>query len=127
MKIRTGLALITATAALSACVDFGGSRPPPVAMRNANPPPRTMTVDGNWSDTNGLISTFQAGTFTTHTTDSNTILASGTYTVTSPSLIEINMTSLVRKTQSKINCALISPYQLNCTSDAGKQFSLNRQ
>jgi hypothetical protein len=84
-------------------------------------------VEGNWSDANGLISTFQAGTFTTHTTDSNSVLASGTYTSVSPSLIEINMTSLVRKTQSKINCALISPYQLNCTSDAGKQFSLNRR
>ncbi|MDE1997014.1 MAG: hypothetical protein KGI75_31230 [Rhizobiaceae bacterium] len=126
MKIRTSLALITAAAALSACADFGGSRPQPVVGRPVQAQ-QAMTVDGNWTDSNGLISTFQAGTFTTHTTDSNTVLASGSYTSTSPSLIEINMTSLVRKTQSKINCAMVSPYQLNCTSDAGKQFSLNRQ
>ncbi|MBB3457817.1 hypothetical protein FHT86_006135 [Rhizobium sp. BK313] len=125
MKIRTSIALVTAAAALSACVDFGGSRPPPAIRASAQP--QGTGVEGNWSDANGLISTFQAGTFTTHTTDSNSVLASGTYTSVSPSLIEINMTSLVRKTQSKINCALISPYQLNCTSDAGKQFSLNRR
>ena len=125
MKIRTSIALVTAAAALSACVDFGGSRPPPAIRASAQP--QATGVEGNWSDANGLISTFQAGTFTTHTTDSNSVLASGTYTSVSPSLIEINMTSLVRKTQSKINCALISPYQLNCTSDAGKQFSLNRR
>ncbi|MBB4566481.1 outer membrane lipoprotein Omp10 [Rhizobium leucaenae] len=124
MKIRTSIALLAAAAALSACVDFGGSRPPP-AMR-ASVQPQTG-VEGNWSDANGLISTFQAGTFTTHTTDSNSVLASGTYSMVSANLIEINMTSLVRKTQSKINCALISPSQLNCTSDAGKQFSLNRR
>ncbi|AYG60396.1 outer membrane lipoprotein Omp10 [Rhizobium jaguaris] len=123
MKIRTSLALIAAAAALSACVDFGGSRAPPAMQASAQP----QGVEGNWSDANGLISTFQAGTFTTHTTDSNSVLASGTYTNVSPGLIEINMTSLVRKTQSKINCALISAYQLNCTSDAGKQFSLNRR
>ncbi|MDL2405534.1 outer membrane lipoprotein Omp10 [Rhizobium calliandrae] len=123
MKIRTSLALIAAAAALSACVDFGGSRAPPATRASVQP----QGVEGNWSDANGLISTFQAGTFTTHTTDSNSVLASGTYTNVSPGLIEINMTSLVRKTQSKINCALISPYQLNCTSDAGKQFSLNRR
>jgi hypothetical protein len=125
MKIRASIALVTAAAALSACVDFGGSRPPPAIRASAQP--QGTGVEGNWSDANGLISTFQAGTFTTHTTDSNSVLASGTYTSVSPSLIEINMTSLVRKTQSKINCALISPYQLNCTSDAGKQFSLNRR
>ena len=45
----------------------------------------------------------------------------------SPGLVEINMTSLVRKTQSKVNCALVNPSQLNCTSDSGAQFSLSRR
>jgi hypothetical protein len=88
--------------------------------------PAQTGVEGSWSDPNGIISTFQAGTFTTRTTDTNQMLASGTYINTSPTLVEINMTSLVRKTQSKVNCALVTQSQLNCTSDSGSQFSLNR-
>jgi hypothetical protein len=37
------------------------------------------------------------------------------------------MTSLVRNTQSRVNCAMVAPTQLNCTTDAGAQFSLARQ
>ncbi|SSC71896.1 unnamed protein product [Ciceribacter sp. T2.26MG-112.2] len=73
------------------------------------------------------MSTFQAGTFSTRTTDSNQLLASGTYTMVSDRLVEINLTSLVRNTQSKVNCAMVTPSQLNCTSDAGSQFSLARR
>ena len=121
MTIKTSLALLAAAASLAACVD-GGTRPMPVAA-----PAAPTTVEGSWADPNGIISTFQAGTFTTRTTDTNQMLASGTYTNLSPTLVEINMTSLVRKTQSKVNCALVTPYQLNCTSDAGSQFSLTRR
>jgi hypothetical protein len=45
----------------------------------------------------------------------------------SPTLIEINMTSLLRNTQSKVNCAMVSQSQLNCTTDSNNQFSLSRQ
>ncbi|OWV83583.1 hypothetical protein ATY81_25045 [Rhizobium sp. R72] len=120
MKIRTLLVLLGASAALAACTT--SQRPIPVA---ATPVP--TGVEGSWADPNGIISTFQAGTFTTRTTDSNQLLASGTYVNTSPSLVEINMTSLVRKTQSKVNCALVTQSQLNCTSDAGSQFTLTRR
>ncbi|MGO7609618.1 hypothetical protein ACC695_40985, partial [Rhizobium ruizarguesonis] len=54
-------------------------------------------------------------------------LASGTYINTSPTLVEINVTSLVRKTQSKVTCALVNPSQLTCTSDSGAQFPLSRR
>jgi len=121
MKFRTLLVLLGASAALGACTT-SSPRPVPVAAS-----PAQTGVEGSWSDPNGIISTFQAGTFTTRTTDSNQLLASGTYVNTSPSLVEINMTSLVRKTQSKVNCALVSQNQLNCTSDAGSQFSLTRR
>ena len=121
MKIRTLLVLLGAVAALSACT-MSSPRPTPVAAR-----PVQTGVEGSWADPNGIISTFQAGTFTTRTTDSNQLLASGTYINTSPSLVEISMTSLVRKTQSKVNCALVSQNQLNCTSDAGSQFTLTRR
>lgn len=120
MKFKTGFALIAA-AGLSACV----SSPPPSRM----PPPMAQPqgVEGAWVDPNGIVSTFQAGTFNTRASDSNALLASGTYTTLSPTLVEINMTSLVRKTQSRVNCALVTPSQLNCTQDSGAQFSLARR
>jgi hypothetical protein len=120
MRLKTLLVIASASAALSACVPQS-PRPMPVAAA-----PAQTGVEGSWSDPNGIISTFQAGTFTTRTTDTNQMLASGTYINTSPTLVEINMTSLVRKTQSKVNCALVTQSQLNCTSDSGSQFSLNR-
>ena len=42
-------------------------------------------------------------------------------------MVEINMTSLVRNTQSRVNCALVTSNQLNCTTDSGAQFSLARK
>ena len=89
--------------------------------------PAPTGVEGAWVDPNGIVSTFAAGTFTTRTTDTNQLLASGTYINTSPTLVEINMTSLVRNTQSKVNCALVSQSQLNCTTAEGAQFSLSRR
>jgi hypothetical protein len=120
MKLRNIAALAGAAAALAACVS-SDPRPMPVSTRAA-----PAGVEGAWRDPNGIVSTFQAGTFTTRTTDSNQLLASGSYVNTGPSLVEISMTSLVRKTQSKVNCALVNPSQLNCTSDAGSQFTLTR-
>lgn len=120
MKLKILLVIASASAALSACVSQSPG-PMPVAAR-----PAAVGVEGSWADPNGIISTFQAGTFTTRTTDSNQMLASGTYINTSPTVVEINMTSLVRKTQSKVNCALVTQSQLNCTSDSGSQFSLTR-
>jgi hypothetical protein len=124
MNIKTSLALLLAGASLTACIDEG---PRPMRVSAPSYASSANTVEGNWADPNGIISTFQGGTFTTRTTDSNQLLASGTYTSTSPGLVEINMTSLVRKTQSKVNCALVNTSQLNCTSDSGAQFSLARR
>ena len=60
MKIRSILTVLACSATLAACSSSGGPRPlPPV---NQGP-----TVDGAWVDPNGIVSTFQAGTFTTRT------------------------------------------------------------
>ncbi|HEY0123394.1 MAG TPA: hypothetical protein VGC14_16855 [Rhizobium sp.] len=127
MKIKTSLALLAAAATLSACVDFGGSRPPPAVM-GGNTQPRAMTVEGNWSDANGLNSSFSGGRFETHTTDgTNTQMASGTYSTDPSGMIQINLYSNVKRTSSKVNCFLANPSQLNCTSETGGHFSLNRQ
>jgi len=123
MKIKTILTLLAASAALAACQSsYPSDRPMPVAVRAP-----TAGVDGAWSDPNGIISTFQGGSFSTRTTDTNQLLASGSYTMQSDRVIEINLTSLVRNTQSKVNCALVTQSQLNCTSDSGSQFTLNRR
>ncbi|TWF55085.1 outer membrane lipoprotein Omp10 [Neorhizobium alkalisoli] len=119
MKLKVSLALV-AVAGLSACV----SSPPPSQVAVVQQP---QGVEGTWVDPNGIVSTFSAGTFNTRASDSNALLASGTYTTMSPTLVEINMTSLVRKTQSRVNCALVTPNQLNCTQDSGAQFSLARR
>ncbi|UPA23860.1 outer membrane lipoprotein Omp10 [Shinella oryzae] len=122
MKPIAVLGLLAAAAALASCQTERAPREMPMAHR-----PAPTGVEGAWVDPNGIVSTFAAGTFTTRTTDTNQLLASGTYINTSPTLVEINMTSLVRNTQSKVNCALVSQQQLNCTTSAGAQFSLARR
>lgn len=122
MKPITVLSLLAAAVALAACQTERAPREMPVAQK-----PVPTGVEGAWVDPNGIVSTFAAGTFSTRTTDTNQLLASGTYVNTSPTLVEINMTSLVRNTQSKVNCALINQSQLNCTTAEGAQFSLARR
>lgn len=122
MKPISSLTVFALAAALAACQ----SAPREVAMvepRAAAP----AGVDGAWVDPNGIVSTFAGGSFSTRTTDTNQLLASGTYVNVTPRLVEINMTSMVRKTQQKVNCAMASPSQLNCTTDTGAQFSLTRK
>lgn len=108
------------TAALASCSSTERERPLPVA-------PAPVTIDGTWTDPNGLISTFQAGSFSTRTTDTNQLLATGSYVNASGNLYEINLTSLVQNKQSKVNCALVNPNQLNCTAETGTQFTLARK
>ena len=110
---------VVSLAALASCQSTSRRSLPPIDQ--------TPTVEGQWVDPNGIVSTFQAGTFTTRTTDTNQLLASGTYTNINAKLVEINMTSLLRNTQSRVNCALVTVSQLNCTSESGAQFSLVRQ
>lgn len=111
---------LVVTAALASCSSTERTRPLPVA-------PAPVTIEGTWTDPNGLISTFQTGSFSTRTTDTNQMLATGSYLNTSGNLYEISLTSLVQNKQSKVNCALVNPNQLNCTADSGAQFTLARR
>ena len=123
MKIRTGLVLVGAAVALAACVS-----PEPRQRAIAIAPPVTNSVEGEWTDANGLTSTFTGGQFVTRTSDgTNTQMASGTYTVGADQIIQINLYSNVKKTSSLVNCALIGPSQLNCTTATGSQFTLSRR
>ncbi|MDO9415183.1 hypothetical protein [Pararhizobium sp.] len=86
------------------------------------------TVEGSWVDPNGIVSTFLAGQFETRTTDgTNSKLASGTYTTMPNGVTQINLFSNIKQTTTLVNCSLAGPSQLNCTSQAGSQFSLTRR
>ncbi len=120
MKHIAPLILLASVSVLASCQSERSQRPlPPIQQSN--------TIEGSWVDPNGIVSTFAAGAFTTRSTDSNTLLASGNYTRISDRMVEINMTSLVRNTQSKVNCSMVTATQLNCTTDSGAQFSLTRR
>jgi hypothetical protein len=114
------LPLLFVTLGLAACQSDSDRPLPSVA-------PAPVSIEGTWTDPNGLISTFSAGAFNTRTTDTNQLMASGTYVNSSGNLYEISLTSLVQNKQSKVNCAMVSPNQLNCTADSGLQFTLSRQ
>ncbi|MBC7281511.1 outer membrane lipoprotein Omp10 [Hoeflea sp.] len=91
------------------------------------PPQQPQGIEGQWTDPNGIISSFSAGRFETRTTDTNSLLAEGSYRHVSPQVVEIELTSLLRQTTSRVNCALATPSQLNCTSSTGAQFTLVRR
>ena len=105
---------------LAACQSASYSpRPVPAAQPQG--------IDGQWTDPNGIISSFNAGRFETRTTDTNSLLAEGSYRYVSDQMVEIELTSLLRQTTSRVNCALATPSQLNCTSSTGSQFTLVRR
>ena len=85
------------------------------------------SIEGEWLDPNGIQSRFTAGQFETRTTDTNTLLATGKYTYINPRLVQVDIRSLVRGTNARVNCSLVSPTRLNCTSSSGDQFSLTRR
>lgn len=113
---------LAAAALLSACQ----SSPAPV--RRLPPPQQAPTVEGTWADQNGLVSTFAAGQIQTRTTDgTNSLLASGTYRTEPTGIIAISLYSTVKQTTSLVNCQMVTPSQLNCTTGANAQFSLTRR
>ncbi|MFK4825546.1 outer membrane lipoprotein Omp10 [Paenochrobactrum sp. BZR 588] len=122
-RFRTIATLAALGLSLAACETSG----PNFGGGGIAPQVTPAGIDGNWVDANGITSSFNSGVFITRTTDTNEKLAEGSYRYQSPRLVEIEMRSLVRGTVSKVNCAMVSQNQLNCTSSAGAQFSLQRR
>lgn len=120
MKLHRTLAIGALAGLLAACQSATYS-PRPIQMQPQ------AGIEGQWTDPNGIISSFSNGRFETRTTDTNSLLAEGTYTQVSSQVVEIQLTSLLRQTQSRVNCALASQSQLNCTSSTGAQFTLVRR
>ena len=121
MNIERVVVLVAAGALLAACET---SQP----VRELPAPTRAPTVEGSWSDPHGLVSTFQGGQFSTRTSDgTNAVMASGTYTTDPSGVVQVTFYSTLKKTTSRANCQLATATQLNCTSDSGAQFSLQRR
>lgn len=120
--IRTGASLLFVATTLAACQSSGPIGGGSIPATSAN-----TSIDGNWVDANGIVSSFNGGAFETRATDTNERLAEGSYRYLSQRLVEIDMRSIVRGTVSKVNCALVTQSQLNCTSSTGAQFSLTRR
>lgn len=118
---KCGLAagLFALSTALAGC-ETASYQPQPIQ-------PQRASVEGSWADANGIVSTFNNGAFESRTTDSNSVVATGRYTYVSDRLVQIDSRSLLRNIDIKVNCAVVSPSQMNCTSSSGTQFSLARR
>lgn len=120
MKIARAFALV-ATAAVAACTTIGTG---PVE------PPKPRGIDGEWVDSRGInTATFANGTFTSVATDTQQVVARGSYTYTDPGQTSVSLafTSLLRNTTVNANCLVVMPSQMNCTTNSGAQFSLVRK
>ncbi|RLP26884.1 hypothetical protein [Mesorhizobium sp. YM1C-6-2] len=105
---------------LAGCMGDGGGGSPSR--------PSQSGVEGSWIDAQGTgLSTLAGGSFSTVATDTGQKLAEGSYTLTNPTSVQINGTSLIRQSPISFNCLLVSARQLNCTSSAGQQFVLTRR
>ena len=115
--------LMAAGGILSACVSSGPAEGP----GNVAPKAAASGVEGDWLSSDGIaVSRLSGGVFTTNALDTGNKLADGSYRVNG-SVVEITVVSLIRNTTTNVNCALVSPNQLNCTSSTGQQFILNRR
>lgn len=114
--------------ALAGCQAMGPG-PGQMASRPMTQAPQISAsgVDGEWASTDGVaISRFSNGRFETVATDTGNRLAEGNYVDRGQGNVEITLTSLIRQTTSRVNCQMSTPGQLNCTGEAGNQFSLIR-
>lgn len=122
MTMRAMLATVAAAATLAGCVAPGpdGGRPMGAAPRSG--------FEGEWISTDGVaISRFSGGIFETVATDTGNKLSDGNYHQTDARTVAITVRSLIRQTTSTVNCAMVNPTQLNCTSSTGQQFTLMRR
>jgi hypothetical protein len=114
-------AALASILAISGCAtSVPGGAPSPMRQSGA--------VEGQWMDTQGVaVSTFSGGSFQSVATDTGNKLSEGTYRYRDRNNIEISMTSLIRQTQTSVNCTLASQSQLNCTNAEGQNFVLSRR
>jgi hypothetical protein len=86
----------------------------------------TTPMDGNWASSDGVfVATFQGGRFTSRFTQTNEILAQGTYTVAGGN-VTMQWISVQAQQQRAANCAFTDADSVQCTQTGGGSFELNR-
>lgn len=117
--IRAKVAIAAASAVLlSACQMMGGGG-------SGGGPPRSQ-MDGTWASTDGVfVASFAGGSFVSRFTQTNEILAQGSYTVAGP---DISMSWLSKATnqQRSANCSFRSTNSVHCQQAGGGAFDLAR-
>jgi hypothetical protein len=83
-------------------------------------------MDGTWTSNDGVfVATFQGGNFTSRFTQTNEILAQGTYTVTG-NTANLVWISVATQQQRSATCTMTAPDTASCTQDGGGSFDLRR-
>ena len=107
------------------------ARPPTIRRRTSAPaitaPVAAATaVDGTWTSNDGVfVATFQAGAFTSRFTQTNEVLAQGTYSV-SGDIVNLQWISVATQQQRSAICAHSAPDMLTCNQSGGGSFDLKR-
>lgn len=121
-KISNLGAVALLAAMVAGCVSAGGPSEGGVKI-GAQP----KGVEGDWLSSDGIaVSKLAGGVFTTNALDTGNKLAEGSYKVAG-NTVAITVVSLIRNTTTNVDCALVAPNQLNCTSSTGTQFVLTRR
>jgi len=96
----------------------------PTQVMPTGAPPTPM--DGTWMSVDGVfVATFSGGGFTSRFTQTNEILAQGTYTVAGPT-VNLSWISVASQTQRSAVCTMATSNVVSCTQDDGGSFDLKR-
>jgi hypothetical protein len=114
MNQRTaGGAALIATLILAACQSYETA-------------PQRTAMDGRWASTDGVfIADFQRGSFTSRFTQTNEILAQGTFSVTGAN-VSLRWLSVQAQQQRSATCTFTNASLVRCLQDGGGSFDLQR-
>ena len=121
IRISTTGALLLGLA-LSACQSL-----PYRPMAPAAPiAPAPTAMDGNWASSDGVFyASFQGGSFISRFTQTNEILAQGTYTVDGNN-VSMQWLSVQAQQQRSANCTIAGSGTVQCNQAGGGSFELTR-
>jgi hypothetical protein len=88
--------------------------------------PQSTGMEGTWSSADGVfVATFANGNFTSRFTQTNEVLAQGTYTVTGGT-VSLVWISVASQQQRSAVCTIATPDTVSCSQADGSSFDLKR-
>ncbi len=83
-------------------------------------------MDGTWLSNDGVFyAAFENGNFTSRFTQTNEVLAQGSYTVSGNTVV-LSWISVATQQQRTANCTTVSPDMVSCIQSGGGTFDLKR-